>query len=274
MSALHAPSSRATLPGLLPHVNLIRELVRRDVRERYSGSILGMVWALLTPIVLITIYSIVFGAVFGSRIPGMEKSGTFAFGVYLYSGLLVYTIFGEVLGRSPTLIWSHPSYVKKVVFPLEVLPMVVLVSALVHSVLPFAVLILAMFLVLGSVPATALLYPLIVMLMLPMLMGFAWAIAALGAYVRDLGQVIALMLTVLMFLSPIFFPISKFPAWIQPFVRLNPICIPIELCNAALFGSPAPPMSALVVYVAASAALFFAGWKVFQVFRDGFADVI
>ena len=102
MTTLHAPTTPATLRGLLSHGNLIRELVARDVRDRYSGSWLGMVWALITPMVLIAIYAIVFGAIFGSRIPGMETqhSGTFGFGVYLFSGLLVFTIFSEVLNKS------------------------------------------------------------------------------------------------------------------------------------------------------------------------------
>jgi lipopolysaccharide transport system permease protein len=275
-SALHAPAARSTLLGLRRHANLIRELVARDVRDRYSGSWLGMIWALLTPIILIAIYSIVFGAVFGSRIPGMEAkhSGTFGFGVYLYSGLLVFTIFSEVLSKSPSLVWTNPNYVKKVVFPLEVLPIVALISALVHSILPFGVLLLAMFFILGSVPITAVLYPFAILLMLPMLMGLAWAIAALGAYVRDLGQLIGLVMTVLMFMSPIFFPVSKFPAWVQPFVRVNPITVIIELCNAALFGSPAPAVGSVVTYAVISIAIFFLGWKIFDACRAGFADVL
>jgi lipopolysaccharide transport system permease protein len=276
MTTLHAPSAPATLRGLRQHANLIRELVARDVRDRYSGSWLGMVWALITPIVLIAIYSIVFGAIFGSRIPGMETqhSGTFGFGVYLFSGLLVFTIFSEVIGRAPAMIWSNANYVKKVVFPLEVLPVIAVISALVHSILPFAVLIVAEFFILDAVPATALLYPFALVLMLPMLLGLAWAIAALGAYVRDLGQLIGLIMTVLMFLSPIFVPVAKFPEWAQPIVRLNPICIVVELCNAALFGSPAPGAGTVITYVICSIAVFFAGWKIFEACRAGFADVI
>jgi lipopolysaccharide transport system permease protein len=107
-----------------------------------------------------------------------------------------------------------------------------------------------------------------------MLLGLAWAIAALGAYVRDLGQLITLAMTVLMFMSPIFVPLAKFPVWAQPIVRLNPICIPIELCNAALFGSPMPATGSVVTYAICSVAVFFTGWKIFEACRAGFADVI
>lgn len=276
MSSLHAPSTRQrSVLALWQHSNLIRELVARDLRDRYSGSWLGMVWTLVTPIVFITIYAIVFGAVFGARIPGMEdKSGTFGFGVYLYSGLLVYTILAEVLSKSPTLVWSNPNYVKKVVFPLEILPVVVMVSAIVHSILPFAVLLVATYFILGSVPATAVFYPLAIVLALPMIQGLAWAIAALGAYVRDLGQVVSILVTVFMFMSPVFFPVAKFPPVVQPLVRLNPISVPVELANAALFASPLPPPGIVAGYAVASIVVFFLGWKVFQACRHGFADVI
>lgn len=255
--------------------NLLKELVRRDVRDRYSGSWLGIAWSLITPILLIVIYATVFGAIFGTRIPGMEKhESTFGFGVYLYSGLLVFSIFAEVVTRSPGLIYGNPNYVKKVVFPLELLPIVVLCSAFVNAALPLAVLLAATFVILGSLPPTAILYPFGLLLMVPMLVGLGWAISALGTYVRDLGHAIGLLVTVFMFLSPIFVPVAKFPAWAQPIVRTNPISVPIEICNGFLFNTPLPPLPVVIAYAFTSVVVLFAGWKVFSACRPGFADVL
>jgi lipopolysaccharide transport system permease protein len=148
------------------------------------------------------------------------------------------------------------------------------ISSLVHSVLPFIVLLVAAYFVVGPLPATAALYPFAVLVMIPMLLGLGWAIAALGAYVRDLGQVITLAVTVFMFLSPIFVPVGKFPAWAQPLVRLNPVTVPIELCNAALFGTPAPGIETVLTYTVCSVAVCVIGWKIFAICRSGFADVV
>jgi lipopolysaccharide transport system permease protein len=262
--------------SVLQHRNLLRELVTRDLKERYSGSMLGMTWSVITPILLILIYAVVFGAIFGSKIPGMDAkhSGTYGFGVYLYSGLLVFTIFSEVLTKAPALVYGNANYVKKVVFPLEILPVVTVISALVHSIIPFVVLLVATFFIVGSLPATALLYPFAVALMVPMILGIGWMVSALGAYVRDLGQAIALLVTVLMFLSPIFVPVANYPRWAQPIVRSNPVSVPIELGNALLFGSALPPLSTIAVYAVCSIIIFFAGRRIFEACRPGFPDVI
>ena len=258
------------------HWRLIVSLTRRDLAERFQGSLLGPLWYFITPAVLILTYTLVFGIVFKVPMPfarGAETSQV-EFGLFLFSGLLIFSVFSDVVARSPSLVVSKPNFVKKVVFPLEILSMVTVLSALAGGVLSFALLVIATLLLTGAVGLTSLLYLSALILMIPMLVGLSWFLAAIGTYVRDVAQIIGLLLTVVLFLSPVFTPLSRFPEPMRAYLLLNPVSIPIELGHLTFFLHQTPPIGAAAGYLASALLVMSLGWVFFQKTRTGFADVL
>lgn len=257
------------------HVQLTLDLVRRDVIGRYRGSALGVLWSLLTPLFMLAVYTFVFGTVFKARWAGQGDDASIAeFAILLFSGLIVFQLFAEVITKAPVLILSNAHFVKKVVFPLEILVPVALGSALFHMAVSLLVLFAFLVPVHGSIPLTALWLPVILAPFCLVVLGLAWFLASLGTYLRDISQVLGTIVTALMFLSPIFFPLAALPEWIRPYIYFNPIALPIEqLRNALIFGI-SPEWFPLLVYTASSIVIVLLGYVFFQMMRKGFADVL
>lgn len=263
------------LPQFQQHGALIRILIRRDIVGRYRGSGLGLLWSLITPLFMLAVYTFVFGTVFGARWnPGPATSSTAEFAIVLFAGLIVFQLFSEVVLRAPTLVLSNVNYVKKVVFPLEILPLVALGSALFHAAVSLAVLIAAMLTIKGQMPLTGVLLPAVLLPLLLVILGLAWILASLGVFVRDITQILGTLVTALMFLSPIFFPSSALPEWIRPWLIVNPLTLPIEQARDVLIWGKAPDFAALAVYAALAVGVAAAGLCWFQLTRKGFADVL
>lgn len=255
--------------------DLLPSLIRREIVGRYRGSVLGIAWSLLTPLFMLAVYTFVFGAVLQVRWAGMREDAPIAeFAIILFGGLIVFQLFSEVVTRAPTLIVSNINYVKKVVFPLEVLAPVALGSALFHAAVSFLVLFVFVLFVHGAIPVTALLLPVVLAPLCLLILGLAWFFAAFGTYVRDINQVLGTVITAMLFLSPIFFSIEALPEWIRPFIRLNPITVPVEQArDVAIFGR-IPDWSMLALYALVAAAIAWLGYAFFQKTRKGFADVL
>lgn len=253
---------------------LIYQLTRREIVTRYRGSLLGMVWSLIQPLLMLAIYSFVFGYVMKSRwpVPGGDQPGMFP--IILFSGLVLHGLLAECLARAPHLIVSQPNFVKKVVFPLEVLPAVMVASSLFHFLIGMVVLLGAAFWVLGAIPVTALLIPLVVAPLLLVCLGLGWGLAALGVYVRDIGQIIGLVITMLLFFGPILYPLSVLPEWLQPIILLNPLTFPVEAMRALLIAGEIPSITLWGGYTAVSVLVAFVGLCFFEKTRRGFADVL
>ena len=264
------------LSSVRRHWRLIVSLTRRDLAERFQGSLLGPLWYIITPAILILTYTLVFGMVFKVRMPFARsaESSNVEFALFLFSGLLLYTVFSDVVSRSTSLVVSKPNFVKKVVFPLEILSVVAVLSAVTGGLLSFALLITAAVLLTGGIGVTSILYLGALLLMVPMLVGLSWFLAALGTYVRDVAQVIGLLLTVVLFLSPVFTPLSAFPESLRGFLLLNPVAVPIELGHRTFFLHETPPLGAAAVYLGAALVVMSGGWVFFQKTRTGFADVL
>jgi homopolymeric O-antigen transport system permease protein len=261
--------------------NLAILLIRREIAGRYRGSTLGLVWSMLTPLFMLAVYTFVFGVVFRARWSGESIGGadasepsTAAFALILFAGLIVFQLFSEVITRAPTLILANANYVKKVVFPLEILPVVVLGSALFHAGVSFLVLLAFQLAIFGVVPVTALLAPLVLAPFCLMILGLAWFIAALGVYYRDINQFLGTLVTALMFLSPIFFPPSALPDWLRPWVVLNPIAFPVTATRDVMIFGRWPDLAALAVYAVVGLVVASLGYAWFQKTRKGFADVL
>jgi lipopolysaccharide transport system permease protein len=248
-------------------------MVRRDVLGRYRGSIMGLAWSFFNPLLMLAVYTFVFSVVFKARWNPESESRT-EFALVLFAGLLVFNVFSECLNRSPGLILSNVNYVKKVVFPLEILPWVALGSALFHMLVSLAVWLLFYLVVLGLPPLTLILFPLVLAPLVLLTMGLSWFLASLGVYLRDIAQVIGVVTTTLLFLSPIFYPLSALPEDYRLPLQLNPVALAIEQTrNVLIFGMP-PQWGVFALYLAATALVALLGFAWFQKTRRGFADVL
>lgn len=259
---------------LLRHRSLILQMAWRDIAARYRGSVMGVFWSLLNPLLMLAVYTFVFSVVFKARWHTGSEQSHADFAVILFAGVIVHSFFAEVAGKAPSLILSNPSYVKKVVFPLEVLPAVTLLSALFQAAISLLVLLVALLLTTGAVPLTV---PLILIVWLPLCLlalGTSWWLASLGVYIRDIGQAIGVVLTVLLFISPAFFSLQALPESLRPWVKLNPLTLPMEQTRDVLIWGRMPDWSAWGLYTLAVAIFAWLGFAWFQSTRKGFADVL
>lgn len=256
------------------HRLVLRQFLRREILGRYRGSMLGIAWAFITPLLMLGVYTLVFVGIFRARWPGAEEAGGIAFALRLFAGLMVFNLFSEVIGRAASLILEQPNLVKKVTFPLEILPFVSLGSALFHFALSFGILLLGTLAVEHWLPASILLVPLVLLPLLPLLLGLAWLLAALGVFVRDIAPVVGLGISLLLFLSPVFYSLSSLsPDW-QFWMRLNPLTPVIEHLRGVIFLGTVPDWSLWLATLAVGCGVAVLGARVFYSLRHGFADVL
>jgi lipopolysaccharide transport system permease protein len=272
-----AVSPASLLSSLRDNRRLIFQLARREVASRYKGSVLGMAWTLFTPIFMLAVYTFVFSEIFKSRWGGGAGSGNESrsqFALILFTGMIMLNLFNEVLNRAPGLVIANVNYVKKVIFPLEILPVVATLSALFNALVSLAVL-LAAFVVFNLYVHWTVIFIFPVLLPLVILtLGLAWFLSALGVFLRDVGQTIIIVTTALMFLSPIFYPLSAVPLRFQPYVLANPLTFIIGQARDVLIWGIAPNWLGLGAYMIGACAVACAGYAWFQYMRKGFADVL
>lgn len=260
-----------SLSGLLSHRYLIGQLVRREVLLKYRGSILGIGWSFLYPLLLLAAFTLVFGGVLGT------KWGTLGSGIelalFIYCGLLVFTPFAEVASTTPRLLQNYQAYVKKIVFPTEVLPLVSVLAATMHGLANLLVLILAAALF-GYSPPMLLLTPLILLPAWLFTLGTAWFLAAAGAYVRDLIHVMPVFVQLLMFLSPVFYPLEAAPAWLQQIHLANPLAAAMEDTRRVVLHGLQPQWGTWLVMLLIGSLAAILGHAFFVRGKEEFADVI
>ena len=274
MSNPHPATPTAMLGGFLQHRELLWDLVKRDFIGRYKGSMLGVVWSLFNPLFMLAIYTIVFGVAFKSKWAGLGEESTVAFALVLFSGIIIHNFFTECLGRAPSLIISHPNYVKKVVFPLEILPWMALLSALLHFLVSFGALLIFCLMAGVSIHSGTLLIPILLIPLVLMMLGLSWILASLGVYLRDLSQIMGIVTTVALFLAPVFYPIESIPEAYRIFLMCNPITIPVmQLRDLMLWGKPLH-WGLWTLSLAISLLVCQLGYWWFQKSRRGFADVL
>ena len=267
-------SPMAMFRSLWRNRQLILQMARRDIDSRYRGSLVGLAWSFINPILMLLVYTFVFSVVFKARwnVGGDESKTDFA--IILFAGMIVFNLFAEIVNRAPGLITSNVNYVKKVVFPLEILPGVALGSALFHSLISLFVLLLAQFIFNLSLPWTIIFFPLVLLPLIFFSMGIAWFLAAIGVFVRDVGQITGILTTILMFMSAVFYPLSALPEEYQFWLGLNPLVLIINESRKSLILGEPPDWITLIVALFVSLAIAFAGFWWFQKVRKGFADVI
>lgn len=254
---------------------LIVQMTRREVAGRYKGSALGLAWSFFNPVFMLVVYTFVFSEIFKSRWGGVggDESKT-QFAVILFVGMIVMGLFTEVLNRAPGLIISNVNYVKKVVFPIEILPVIAMGAALFHSLISFGVLLTAFAIFNGYLHWTVIFAPLVLLPLVILTLGIGWMLASLGVFLRDVGQTIGLITTVLMFLTPIFYPVTAVPERFRPFIMANPLTFIIEQAREVLIWGHLPNWMGLGIYTLVATAFAWAGYAWFQKTRKGFADVL
>lgn len=255
------------------HYRLITRLAVRELDSRYRGSIFGFLWLFMTPLCMLAIYTVIFSQVFKARWD-MPLESPFDFALVLFLGLILFNLFGEVFSRAPTLMLENVSYIKKVIFPLEILSVISVGVSLINALISLGILLLFFVVVRGMPPVLALSLPLYLIPCILFGLGCAWLLSSLGVFLRDLKPLIALITTVLLFLSPIFYPLSAVPARLQPFILLNPLSQIIEDARAVLFKGAHPDLKLLILQIALSWTFAWLCYLWFMKTKKGFADVV
>lgn len=256
------------------HKGLIYAMIKREVTGRYRGSMIGLAWSFFTPLLMLGVYTFVFSVVFQARWGlGAGESKT-DFAILLFVGLIVHGLFAECINSAPGLILSNVNYVKRVIFPLEILALVAFGSALFHTFVSLVVLLLAQLILNHHIPFTILWFPVVILPLAFASMGASWFLSALGVYVRDIGQITGIITTVLLFMSAVFFPLSALPPSYQGWLKLNPLVFIIEESRKTLVFGQSPDLLSCSAMLAAGVGLAWIGFACFQKMRSGFADVL
>lgn len=254
------------------HRGLLLELVKREFSGRYRGSFGGIAWSFAQPLFLLAVYTVAFGVILKAR--WGFAGGTADYALMLFAGLIVFNAFSECLNRSPGLITANPNFVKKVVFPLEILPWVMAFTVLVHAVIGIAVWFAGYMVLFGIPKPAALLFPAILLTFFPLLLGMGWMLSAIGVIVRDVSQLTGMLSHALLFLTPIFYSIDAVPPLLQGVLLANPLTFVVEQLRLVLFYGEVPVATALLVYFLLSVLFAWASLALFRRLRPRFADMV
>ena len=260
-SVLHYLNPIAMAGNLWRHRDLIRQFTRREIEGRYKGSFLGLFWSFINPLVLLLIYTFVFGIVFQSRWPTAKTGNLSEFAVTLFCGITAFNIFSECIGRAAGIVVGVPNYVKKVVFPLEILPVSTLGAALFHAGVSLAILLIANLLISGALPWTLVFLPVVILPLIFLSLGLTWFLSSLGVFIRDIGYTVTLIVQVLFFLTPLFYAVESIPEPYRSIIQLNPLTSIIENIRLAVLWGDVPDagatsLSILVMLLVGSMAAF------------------
>jgi lipopolysaccharide transport system permease protein len=252
---------------------LILRLARREIEARYRGSVLGIAWSLIVPLVLLAVYTFVFSIVFKARWD-MPIEGKGVFALVLFTGLILFNVIAECVTRAPSLMLDRPSYIKKVVFPLETFAWVTIVVALFNAAVSSAALLIGYFVLVGLPPISALVFPLMAIPLVLLALGLTWFLSSVGVYLRDMQQFVPVLVTIAMFMSPIFYPKEALPAAALAVTELNPLAVVIEEARGTLFRGEFPNWTVLTLHFFLAWLVAWLGFMWFNKTRKGFADVV
>lgn len=261
------------LKSILVNKELIWNMTKRNIVGKYKGSFLGLIWSFLNPLLMLTIYTFAFSVVFQAKW-GLENERHLDFALVLFASLTIFNLFGDVMRESPNLIINQPNFVKKVIFPLEILPIVSLYSAFLQSLISLLIFIIIYGLAHFSIPSTVVYLPLVFVPLILISLGVSFILSSIGVYLRDIGYIIGHIVMVLMFTSPVFFSMDRMPITIKKIMILNPIAYLLENARMVMVFEKEPQWILLGSYTLFGLLLTKFGFWWFQKTRSGFADVI
>ena len=255
------------------HRSLVIELTKREVLGRYRGASFGLLWSLISPFLMLMVYTMAFGYILKSRWPGTDGSTT-DFALILFVGLIVHGFFAECLVRAPSLILSNVNYVKRVVFPLEALVWSMVFSALFHFAMNSLVLLLLKWIWNGEIHLTTLLLPLVLLPLVVFTVAVGWLVAALGVYFRDIGQFVGVLAAAMLFLSSAIVPVESLPQNYKWVFYANPLTLIIDQAREVVIWGSQPDWFSLIIYFCVAIIFAWVAYQIFQKLRRGFADVL
>lgn len=270
---MFSASPVALFSSIFNNRGLIYTSVVRDILQKYKGSFLGVIWSFFNPVLMLTIYTFVFSSILKAKWSSTTNSNS-EFALILFAGLIVFNIVSECLMRSPNIIVDNKNYVKKVVFPLEILPVIILISSLYQALISFVVWVVAYIILIGMPHLSVLLFPIVILPLCFFILGCSWFLASLGVFLRDISQVVSLITTALMFLSPIFYSAKNVPEQYVWMFNLNPMTPAVEYVRDVMFWGNDISWCNLFIYLVISMLVAFSGFFWFQKTRKGFADVL
>jgi len=270
-----ATGLHSAIGSLWANRRLLKDLTWREISGRYRGSWLGLTWSILQPLLMLAVYTFVFSVVFGARwsasaVPG----GKFDFALFVFVGVLLHAIVAEAITRSPSLVVQNANYVKKVIFPLELMPVTVIGAAAYHALIALVLLLAGIVVLGGGLYWTVLWMPVLLLPLLVLSLGLAWGLAALGVFLRDTAQVTGVLASVLLFLAPVFYPVTALPEELRRWLYLNPLTFVIEQTRDVVFAGQAPDLPMLALFWGIALVVAQIGYWFFQKSRSGFADVL
>lgn len=253
---------------------LVGRLVRREIEGRYRGSIFGLFWSFAQPILLLAVYSFVFGMIFRSRWDStLEHKGTFP--IILFAGLNIFNFYADCFNRAPGLFLENTSYIKRVVFPLEVLPLVSIASSLFFNLIIGGIVFMFFYLFFFGVPPwTIIMLPLVLLPLVLLNAALSWFLASTGVFIRDLKQLVGVLTTLSLFTCPLFYPLSAIPENIRQYIYFNPLSFILEQARAVMFWKTMPDWPNLIAAFLVAFSLNWLGYAWFIKTRKGFADVV
>ena len=257
---------------VLRHYGLFAELTKREFSSRYQGSFGGMFWSFAQPLFLLTVYTVAFGVILKAR--WGFSGGTLDYAFMLFAGLIVFNAFSEVLNKSSTLIVGNANLVKKVVFPLELLPVVISAVALIHAFIGIIIWVVGYAIFIGTPKLTVLMIPSIFLCLIPLLLGFGWVVASIGVFIRDLSHIVGMLTHSLLFLTPIFYSIEAAPLALRKILLLNPLTFLVEQVRLVLYYGQMPALKALTTYFILASIFAFICYHVFKRLKSNFADMV
>jgi lipopolysaccharide transport system permease protein len=262
------------IKNLWEHRDLIRQITKREIAGRYKGSYLGILWSVVNPLLLLIIFTFVFSVIFRAKWGISASESRVEFALTLFCGMVVFNLFSECLNRAPGLILANPNYVKKTILPLEILPLSLILSSFVHMLISLVILLIGVLIFMGVIHWTIIYLPFIIISLLPLTLGLMWFLSSLGVFIRDMGYAVGFFINVLLFLTPIFYPISAVPESVREFMKLNPLSVIIECNRRILMWGKPPDWPWLGVVCLFSWAVMLLGYGFFVKSKRAFADVI
>lgn len=257
------------------HRHLLLQFLIREIEAKYKGSALGLLWALITPLVMLLVYTFVFTAIFNAKWATADgPSSTGDYSLMLFTGFIAYNCFAESVLKAPMLIAGSQNLVKKVVFPIEILPVSVVGSMVVHTVCSLVILFAGILIIQGTLHMTALWLPLCYIPLIALTLGISWLVASLGVFLQDMGQFVTVAMQLLFFLTPIVYPITMPPEIVRPFLYLNPLTSIIQNSRAVLVEGTPPEWWSLIPVTIVCLAIMLLGYAFFMKSKRAFADVI